>query len=109
MFVCFFVKCHRGFDRAPSVSFWLFWLLVWLTTVGTASSLCQSFLLGPASQLIAGVAGTIPNLRNYDNEGVDGNCSLMAGVDGGGFHLMCRGGIFVVPVKCVICLVIIDK
>lgn len=39
--------------------------------------------LGPASQLSAGVAGTITNLGNYDNEGVDRNSSLMSGVDGG--------------------------
>ena len=56
----------------------------WLTTVGTALYLCHSSLLGPASQLIAGVAGTMTNLHNYDNKGVDRNSSLMLGDYGGG-------------------------
>lgn len=32
----------------------------------------QSFLLDPASPLIAGVAGTITNLHNYSNEALTG-------------------------------------
>lgn len=107
LFVCFFVKMPQRIQQSSFIFFPASWL-VWSTTVGTALSLCQSFLPGPASQLIAGVAVTITKLRNYDNEGVDRNSPLMST---GGFHLskMYRGGNFDVTGNCVICLVITDK
>lgn len=105
--VCFFVRWRRGFNS--SFIFLLAFWLAWLTTVGAALSLCQSFLLSPA-QLIAGVAETVTKLHNYGGEGVDRNSSLTCCVVGGDFTLTrCTvGGFFYLTVTCVIHLIIID-
>lgn len=104
LFLCYMPQ------RIPQSSI-LFLLALWLTTVGTVLSLCQTFLLGPASQLVADVTRTITNFCNYDSEGVDRNSPFDVWCQWGGFHLnkMYRGGIFGVTVKCAIGLVIIDK